>query len=242
MRYRAILAIALAALVALPDVSHAARILTVRDLTANPKRYNHQYVTVRAFGYFSTGGHTYRLLQDEKQMRSMGDMRAEELEKNLGCLTVINRGENRNRFPIWHRRTVTVSGHFHADTSWGDNYFGCGIGHVWGLEIEKVLSVEGPRFPLRETSGMPPFPLGSDDEILTGNEPQFAELKHWQQVVLKDEQGKATLTRFARHPDWGYVLRSAFDTPYGDGALSLWRDKENVVHYSTNAGLPEELK
>ena len=42
MRYRAVLAIALLALAALPDVSHAARILTMRDLIGNLERYNQQ--------------------------------------------------------------------------------------------------------------------------------------------------------------------------------------------------------
>ena len=241
MRYRFALPLALLALTALADVAQAARILTVRDLTANPKRYNHQYVTVRAFGYFSLGGHTYQLLQNEAQLYSGRDMRLEEMEKDRNCLTVTNRDENRNRFPLWHRRTLTVSGHFHADVNWEQNYFGCGMGHAWGLEIEKVLSVRGPVFPVEDFQEKPPFALGND-VILTGEEPQFTELKHWQRVLLKDEEGAPVKTRFARNPQWGFVLRSSFKTPYGDGALSLWRDSKNVVHYSTAAGLPEELE
>jgi hypothetical protein len=50
------------------------------------------------------------------------------------------------------------------------------------------------------------------------------------------------VTRFAESRDWGFVLRSFYRNKDGDGALSLWRDKENVVHFSTHADLPEELK
>ena len=232
MRYRAVLALALLALAALPDVSHAARILTVRDLTANPERYHGQYVTVRAFGYFSLGGHTYQLLQDEKQMHSMQDMSNEESEKNRGCLTVINRGENRNRFFLWHERTLTVSGHFYANVNWGDNYFGCGIGHVWGLEIEKVLSVKGPIFPNRNLVEHPAFTLGGD-QVMTGDEPQFAKLKDALQVLLKEDyaDGELFVTRFAKSPQWGFVLRAFFKESYGEFAMILWLDNNNHVQF-----------
>lgn len=239
MRYWFAVPLTLLTLAALADVAQAARILSVRDLTANPERYHGQYVTVRAFGIFAQ--HTYKLLQDEDRLYKGQDMRLEDIEKDPDCLTVTNRDENRNRFRLWNRRTLTVSGHFTASVNWEQNYFGCGMGHVWGLAIEKVLSVRGPIFPVVEYQEIPPFALGND-VILTGEEPQFTELKHWQRVLLKDEEGEPIKTRFARNPQWGFVLRSSFKTPYGDGALSLWRDSENVVHYSTAAGLPEELE
>ena len=84
-----------------------------------------------------------------------------------------------------------------------------------------------------ETYEHPPFALGGD-ERLTGEEPQFASLKDWMGRFWDDTASHAVVTRFAKHQDWGFVLRSFYRNKDGDGTLILWLDEQNRVNFAVD--------
>ena len=51
------------------------------------------------------------------------------------------------------------------------------------------------------------------------------------------------VTRFAKHQDWGFVLRSFYRNKDGDGTLILWLDEQNRVNFSVDMpGLLADLE
>lgn len=153
MRTSTILRIAVLALVALPELAQA-RILTIYDLTANPRRYHAQYVTVRAFGAFGPA-HSYRLLQDEAYYRRNNAFQLTDEERVRGCISVKNRDEIGDRRTQIDGRMLTLSGHFYANIGYGDSFFGCSK-NTYGLAIEKILSRSDRVAPDSDAEEPPP--------------------------------------------------------------------------------------
>jgi hypothetical protein len=144
MPLQTVLRIAVLALALLPSLAQA-RILTIHELAADPKRYDGQYITVRAVADFG-GAHNHFLVHSpEVYIRNNKDQ-LNKVEAERSCVTVDNdlfftslREKNRIQ-----GRTVTVSGIFIADMFGGReglNLSGCQTNKRF-LEVDKVHRID----------------------------------------------------------------------------------------------------
>ena len=146
MLLQTVLRVAVLALVLSPSLAQA-RILTIHELAADPKRYDGQYVTVRAVADFD-GMSTSMLLHSKEVYLRYAKGRLTNAQAERACITVINNGLlfHSMREKKWLQgRTVTVSGVFEAnmfgDGGEGIHRSGCGVNYRQ-LELDKVHRID----------------------------------------------------------------------------------------------------
>lgn len=132
----------LALLLSLVPLAAHAQILSIHDLAADPKRYDGQLVTVRAFADFRP--HRRVLLQS----RDLYNRQLTEAEMGRSCIEVYNPGalvrSSRDRLDRISGHTVTVSGTFLADKyngGEGISLFSCQV-NKWAIAVEKLWRVD----------------------------------------------------------------------------------------------------
>jgi hypothetical protein len=137
-------AFTLALLLSLLPLAARAQILSVHDLASDPKRYDGQQVTVRAFANFGYP-HSYMLLQSRQDY---ADKPGDDEEIARSCMEVLNPQRlyrtQRERQTRIHRHTITVRGTFVADKFGGGEGFslgGCSV-NKRAIVAEKLLRVD----------------------------------------------------------------------------------------------------
>jgi hypothetical protein len=132
----------LALLLSLLPLAAQARILSIHDLAAAPKRYDGQLVTVRAFADFRP--HRRVLLQS----RNLYGRQLTEGEMGRSCIEVYNTDllyrSQRQRLERINGHTLTVSGVFLADKyngGEGIDLFSCQV-NKWAIAVEKLYRVD----------------------------------------------------------------------------------------------------
>ena len=141
MPLQTVLRITVLALALLPSLAQA-RILTIHDLAADPKRYDGKLVTVRAFADFRP--HRRILVQS----RELYNRQMTEAEAGRSCIEVYN---TEVLYDSWHARikringhTLTVSGVFLADKydgGEGPDLFSCQV-NKWAIAVEKLWRID----------------------------------------------------------------------------------------------------